>query len=108
MKSEEAPWTDGGVSGWLRARLEATAREVAAEWGVTLGDPFPWAHYSYAAPAGEDAVLKVTRVEDDEADHECDALALWDGPAPSGCYAATRRVARCCSSVPGQARTRRS
>lgn len=61
------------------APLERIAHEVAAEWGVELGPPFALARYSYVAPAGDDAVLKVTPPEDDEADQEADALALWDG-----------------------------
>jgi streptomycin 6-kinase len=61
------------------APLAAIAREVAAEWGVDLGEPFPLARYSYVAPAGRDAVLKVTPPEDDESDEEADALALWGG-----------------------------
>ncbi len=82
MTDRESPWTTsglGGVSDRLRSRLERTAREVAAEWGVRLGPPFELARYSYVAPAGEGAVLKVVPVEDDEADHEADALALWAG-----------------------------
>jgi streptomycin 6-kinase len=59
--------------------LESIAREVAAEWGVELGPRFALARYSYVAPTGEDAILKVTPTEDDEADEEADALALWDG-----------------------------
>lgn len=60
------------------APLARIAHEVAAEWGVELGEPFELARYSFVAPAG-DAVLKVTPPEDDEADEEADALALWDG-----------------------------
>jgi streptomycin 6-kinase len=59
--------------------LEGIAHEVAAEWGVALGPPFTLARYSYVAPAGDDAVLKVTPAEDDESDEEADALALWAG-----------------------------
>ena len=59
--------------------LTATAREVAADWGVELGSPFALARYSYVAPAGCRAVLKVTPPEDDEADEEPDALELWGG-----------------------------
>lgn len=59
--------------------LERIAREVALEWGVELGRPFALAHHSYVAPAGDDAVLKVTPPDDDESDEEADALALWDG-----------------------------
>ena len=67
--------------------LEALARiagEAALEWGVELGEPFTLARFSFVAPAGGDAVLKVTPPEDDEADEEADALALWagDGAAP--------------------------
>ena len=43
------------------------------------GPPFSLSRYSYVAPAGADAVLKVTPAEDDESDEEADALALWDG-----------------------------
>ena len=59
--------------------LEAAARDVAADWGVELGPPYRLARYSYVAPAGPDAVLKITPAEDDESDHEADALELWDG-----------------------------
>ena len=59
--------------------LEAVAREVAAEWGVELGEPFALARYSYVAAAGDDAVLKVTPSEDDESDEEAEALELWAG-----------------------------
>jgi len=59
--------------------LALIAAEVAAEWGVALGPPFALSRYSYVAPAGEDAVLKVTPSEDDESDEEADALELWDG-----------------------------
>jgi len=59
--------------------LERVAVEVAAAWGLELGPPFALSRYSFVAPAGEDAVLKVTPPEDDESDEEADALALWDG-----------------------------
>ena len=59
--------------------LERVAHEVALEWGVELGRPFALSRYSYVAPAGDDAVLKVTPRDDDESDEEADALALWDG-----------------------------
>ena len=52
---------------------------MAEEWGVPLGSPFRLARYSFVAPAGCDAVLKVTPPEDDEADEEGDALELWGG-----------------------------
>ena len=64
--------------------LARIAREAALEWGVELGEPFALARFSFVAPAGEDAVLKVIPPEDDEADEEADALALWagDGAVP--------------------------
>ena len=64
--------------------LGATAEEVATRWDVELGEPFPLARFSYVAPAGEDAVLKVTPPWDDEADEEAEALRLWagDGAVP--------------------------
>jgi streptomycin 6-kinase len=52
---------------------------MAAEWEIELGEAFTLARYSFVAPAGADAVLKVTPPEDDEADEEADALELWDG-----------------------------
>jgi len=61
------------------SRLARIAHEVAAEWGVELAEPFTLARYSYVAPAGEDAVLKVTPPEDDESDEEAEALELWGG-----------------------------
>ncbi len=61
------------------APLEVVAREVAAEWGIELGPPFALSRYSFVAPAGGDAVLKVTPPEDDESDEEGDALELWAG-----------------------------
>jgi streptomycin 6-kinase len=72
----KAPW---GITDRVRARLEATAKEVAADWGLELGPQFPMAKYSFAAPIGEDAVLKIPPIEDDLADHEAAALAFWNG-----------------------------
>jgi len=57
----------------------ATAERVAAEWGLELGEPFALAHHSYAAPVGDDAVLKVGWEGDDESLHDAEALELWDG-----------------------------
>jgi streptomycin 6-kinase len=59
--------------------LARIAEQVATEWGVELGPPFALSRYSYVAPAGDDAVLKVTPPEDDESNQEADALELWDG-----------------------------
>ena len=52
---------------------------MAAEWGVELGAPFALARFSFVAPAGADAVLKVSPWWDGEADEEADALRLWSG-----------------------------
>jgi streptomycin 6-kinase len=57
----------------------ATAERVAEAWGVELGEPFAFAHHSYAAPVSDDAVLKVAWEGDDEALHDAEALELWDG-----------------------------
>jgi streptomycin 6-kinase len=77
---------------WLRARVVATAREVAAEWGVELGEPFSLSRFALAVRAGDDAVLKVTPAEDDEGDHEADAMELWS--AAGGLRVLRRDAAR--------------
>jgi streptomycin 6-kinase len=59
--------------------LERVARNIAAEWDLELGEPFELARYSYVAPAGDGAVLKVTPPEDDESSEEGEALRLWAG-----------------------------
>jgi streptomycin 6-kinase len=60
-------------------QLVPVAEELAREWGVELGPPFAMACWSYVAPAGEDAVLKVMLPDEVESLHDGDALALWDG-----------------------------
>ncbi len=55
------------------------ARDVAAEWRVVLGEPFVMSRFSYVAPAGDDAVLKVAFAGDDESLHEAAALERWAG-----------------------------
>ena len=59
--------------------VRLVAHEVAAEWGLELGPPFVLSRYSFVAPVGEDAVLKVRPEEDDESDEEGEALELWAG-----------------------------
>jgi len=59
--------------------LDRIAHEVALEWAIRLGPRFESARQSFAAPAGDRAVLKVTPPEDDDAAHEADALAFWNG-----------------------------
>jgi streptomycin 6-kinase len=73
------PPEDDALSPAQMRELEQTADEVASEWGLVLGPPFALSRYSFVAPAGHDAVLKITPVEDDESDHEADALELWAG-----------------------------
>jgi streptomycin 6-kinase len=67
------------VDGVDLSSAKATAEEVAAEWGLELGTPFVLSRYSYVAPVGDDAVIKVAWAEDDEGLDEPDALALWAG-----------------------------
>ena len=52
-------------------------RECAKRWGLELEKPFEYAFASLAVPAG-DVVLKV-QFPDREAEHEADALRVWDG-----------------------------
>jgi streptomycin 6-kinase len=66
------------VNDRIRERLQRTASEVARDWGVTLV-PGQRGRYSNVSFTQDGDVLKVTPVEDDEADHEGDALALWNG-----------------------------
>jgi streptomycin 6-kinase len=55
------------------------AREIASEWGLVLGEPFALSRFSYVAPAGPDAVLKVAFTGDVESLHEGAALEHWAG-----------------------------
>lgn len=69
-------------SGWrweAAKRLDRVAHDLAVEWDLRLGPRYEAARYSFAAPAGDDTVLKITPPEDDEADHDADALVLWNG-----------------------------
>jgi streptomycin 6-kinase len=59
--------------------LAEIASEVEVEWGLELGEPFALSRFSYVAPAGDDAVLKVRSPADDESDEEAEALELWAG-----------------------------
>ena len=67
------------VGGVDLTETQATAEQVAREWGLELGPPFALSRYSYVAPVGDDAVLKVAWADDDESLDEEDALTLWDG-----------------------------
>ena len=82
MTPNEGAWLDAapwGINPRVAERLRATAEEVAREWGVSLGERIIAGRFSFVALAGDDAVLKVVPIEDDEADHEADALALLAG-----------------------------
>lgn len=71
---------------WL-ARLPATVLGLAADWGLELGEPFiPGGQCAWVAPAGENLVLKVGW-RHREAEHETDALRLWDGAGAIRCFA---------------------
>jgi streptomycin 6-kinase len=84
-------------------RMAERAAEVAREWSLELGPPFALSRYSYVAPAGPDAVLKVTWEGDDESDHEADALDLWGGDGAVRLLRrdAARRVLLAERAVPG-------
>ena len=60
-------------------RLDRVAHDVALDWNLRLAQRYESARSSFAAPAGDDAVLKVTPAEDTEADHAADALLFWNG-----------------------------
>jgi len=82
VTADESPWLDRapwGIAPHVAERLRTTAVEVAREWGVPLGERITAGRFSFVAYAGDDAVLKVVPIEDDEADHEADALALLGG-----------------------------
>jgi streptomycin 6-kinase len=70
----------------------AAAEDAAAEWGVELGTPFALSRFSYVAPAGDDAVVKVAWDGDDESLHEAEALELWDGDGAVRLLARTGRA----------------
>jgi streptomycin 6-kinase len=57
----------------------AAAAAAARSFGVELGAPFALSRYSFVAPAGGAAVLKVAWEGDDESLHEPEALELWSG-----------------------------
>ena len=75
----DEPGEDDALSPARMRELEHAAHEVASEWGLELGPPYALSRYSFVAPAGPGAVLKITPAEDDESDHEADALELWSG-----------------------------
>lgn len=82
MSPPESAWLDAdpwGITPPVAERLRRTAEEVAAEWGIPIGERLTAGRFSYVTYAGDDAVLKVVPAEDEGADHEADALALLEG-----------------------------
>jgi streptomycin 6-kinase len=70
---------DHGMSTALAARMERLSREVANEWQLTLGPRIASGRYSYVAPAGENAILKVIPPEDVSASQQAEVLQFWHG-----------------------------
>ena len=75
---------------WLAA-LPDLAGAIAAEWELELGEPYePGGQCAWVAPARhpehEGVVLKV-EWRHPEAEHEADALRLWDGDGAIRCLA---------------------
>ena len=74
---------------WLAALPERVA--LASEWELELGDPYlPGGQNAWVAPArnaaGDELALKVGW-RHREAEHEADALRLWDGDGTVRCFA---------------------
>ena len=72
----------GGGERWLGA-LTAAVEQARVRWDLAVGDPFePGGNTAWVAPVrdgrGRDLVLKLLW-KHYEADHEADALRLWDG-----------------------------
>jgi streptomycin 6-kinase len=95
---------------WL-AGLPDQIEEIASAWSLELGDPcLPGGQCAWVAPArdraGRELVLKVAW-RHWEAQHEADALRLWDGDGVVGCLAARTLgdtaallLERCITGVP--------
>jgi streptomycin 6-kinase len=86
---------DARRDAWMQ-ELPATVAEVAARWSLDLDAPFePGGYCSWVAPArtsdGADVVLKVGW-DHDEAEHEADALRLWNGNGAVRLLAPAERV----------------
>jgi streptomycin 6-kinase len=69
-----------GGERWL-ATLPATVADLAEQWGLRLGQPYPDASVSYVAEAvrGKERVVLKAQWPHAEAVHEADALRVWDG-----------------------------
>ena len=75
--------------------LARIAQDVAADWSLELGPPFALSRYSYVAPVGDDAVLKVTPPEDDESDEVPTHSRYGTATEPYACCGAIMDGARC-------------
>ncbi|MBO3744867.1 hypothetical protein J5X84_02215 [Streptosporangiaceae bacterium NEAU-GS5] len=78
----EAADRDGEIRAWI-PELPSVVAEMSQRWSLELDAPYqPGGRCSWVAPVrtplGEDLVLKVGW-RHIEAEHEVDALALWDG-----------------------------
>jgi streptomycin 6-kinase len=78
----ESARADPAIRAWLDL-MPGEVRRISAAWALELGAPYePGGHTAWVAPArtsgGEEVVLKVGMAHP-EADHEADALRLWDG-----------------------------
>src|SRR5204863_5344433 len=80
---ERVPVAGAGLThgDWLE-RVPQLLSECAEEWGLRLGEPYPLGAAGYAVRAEHDgggpAVLKLI-FPHREAEHEADALRVWDG-----------------------------
>lgn len=73
---------------WLAA-LPEIVESLATDWGIELGEPYqPGGRCGWIAPVGgrDTLVLKVSW-RHREAEHEADALRLWDGGGAVRCIA---------------------
>jgi streptomycin 6-kinase len=74
---------------WLVA-LPGMVEEIASGWELELGEPYLPGQCAWVAPArgraGDELVLKVGW-RHPEAEHEADALCVWDGDGTVRCFA---------------------
>jgi streptomycin 6-kinase len=86
-----------------QAALEQIARAVAEEWKLELGPAFAMSRYSFVAPVGETAVLKIIPASDSESTEDADGLLRWNGEGAVRLLRrdATNRVLLMERAVPG-------
>lgn len=75
-------WLEGSPGGvaWL-AELPSVVDDLAASWGLEVGEPYDGSNVSWVAPARRGAEPVVIKVQwpHRECEHEAAALAAWDG-----------------------------